>query len=235
MVLAGRARSVSVAAAVAVSVALAAALPVACNGVTAAPLPSPDASVDASTPGSDDSGASDGGGSLPTDDGGTDAGGDAASADADADATDADAGDAATVDAGAGDAGDAAIDAGAVDAGPPTFSAIYDSIIEPRCNYCHGMDPPFGGSNLQMGTKADAYADLVNQPAAGVECGNTGADGGSLYVRVVPGHAADSLLYQKVSGVGLQCGSQMPLDDDALDLTQVRGIEAWINAGAPND
>ena len=60
-------------------------------------------------------------------------------------------------------------------------------------------------------------------------------------IRVVPGDAAASLLFNKVdtklAGTNPLCGSPMPLPAGAVPLTaaEVDLISAWITAGAHND
>ena len=101
---------------------------------------------------------------------------------------------------------------------------------------------------LDMSTQALAYSDLVGVAAAGagagtsgVTCASLGAsvEGGPVLLRVVPGDATDSLVYEKVDakvlGVNPPCGSAMPLAGAALTSDQVALLASWINAGASND
>jgi hypothetical protein len=178
-----------------------------------------------------------------------DAGADASGPDAgrsgsDAGQTGSDAGDAAqsTSDAAADAAqeldaaaeADAAPDAaGGPDAGTPTFTSIYVDIISPNCLNCHSQPLP-SDSNLYMGTQQDAYSDLVNVTAAGEACGVPLFDGAALPIRVIPGDAADSLLYLKITNTQ-HCGSGMPLDSDPLSAGQILAIKTWIDQGAAND
>ncbi len=114
---------------------------------------------------------------------------------------------------------------------PPTFTTIYTTTITNKCSPCHttasGDGVMFG--KLDMTTQANAYANLVNVPAAGVSCSGKGT-------RVVPGNADQSVMYLKVSTDDpTPCGNKMPdglapLTDDEAD-----DIEAWINAGAQNN
>jgi hypothetical protein len=132
------------------------------------------------------------------------------------------------------------------DALDPTFTNVYANIISQRCISCH--QPGKGGvvtGMLDMSTFGKAYADLVGVPAAGVGAGASGvmcaslgtpADGGAALLRVAPGDAADSLIYEKVSsklaGTNPPCGSAMPLGGAALTQPQVDLIGAWIAGGA---
>jgi mono/diheme cytochrome c family protein len=123
-----------------------------------------------------------------------------------------------------------------------TFSAdIYAPIIEHHCVGCHGFAADGGaGSGIAFGkldlSSVDAgYANLVNVAAAGAACGSE--DGGSALVRVVPGNAADSLLYLKVDGftTAPPCGSPMPKSGEIPDGGQAvvaQQIQTWIDQGA---
>jgi len=132
---------------------------------------------------------------------------------------------------------------GSIDAGTLSFSAdIYGPIIEHHCVGCHGPTADGGpGSGIAFGkldmSSADAgYANLVNVAAAGAACELI--DGSAGPIRVVPGSAASSLLYDKVNGFADAppiCGSAMPKSGEIPDGGQaivVAQIQAWINQGA---
>jgi hypothetical protein len=53
------------------------------------------------------------------------------------------------------------------------------------------------------------------------------------HIRVVPGSVSTSYLVNKLTGVGMCSGSQMPLTG-SLSSSQVDQIRAWICNGAPN-
>jgi hypothetical protein len=121
----------------------------------------------------------------------------------------------------------------------PTFTRVYTTIIGPRCAGCHRP----GGSGvmvgmLDMSTPAAAFANLVGVDAQGTGAGASGVPCASAQrVRVVPGDAAGSLLYDKVDsklvGTNPPCGSPMPLGSGApLSQAEVDLISAWIDAGA---
>jgi hypothetical protein len=128
------------------------------------------------------------------------------------------------------------------DAGSPSFNTdIYGAIIEHHCIGCHGFEADGGaGPGIAFGkldfSSVDAgYANLVNVPAAGAACGET--DGATAAIRVVPGSAATSLLYEKVNGftTAPPCGGPMPKSGEIPDGGQavvVAQIQAWINGGA---
>ena len=119
------------------------------------------------------------------------------------------------------------------DAGHPTFTSIYTNIITPNCLACHGQPPPIE-SNLEMRTQQEAYTNLVGVVAMGDACGSAAPDGGPPPTRVIPGDAADSLLYLKITYTQ-SCGNGMPLDADALSSENILTIKAWIDQGAAND
>jgi hypothetical protein len=117
----------------------------------------------------------------------------------------------------------------------PTFTQIYSSIISVRCTSCHGTG---AAGSLNMSNQATAYANLVGSNgtgvmAAGPSCGTSGL------LRVDPGNASMSLLWEKVNsklqGTSAPCGNPMPASGAALTQAQVDEIAAWINAGAMNN
>jgi mono/diheme cytochrome c family protein len=98
---------------------------------------------------------------------------------------------------------------------------VIQTIFSQNCVTCHS---PGSDLNLQAGA---AWSDLVNQPAPVSE-----ACGGTL---VVPGDAAASYLYQKVTNPAPCTGSQMPRTDlfpDPLPPCVIALIATWINEGA---
>jgi hypothetical protein len=126
----------------------------------------------------------------------------------------------------------------------PAFTRVYTAIIEPRCTGCHQP----GGSGLTVGkldmsSQGAAYAGLVGVDAQGTGAGASGVACASVMpprIRVVPGDAAGSLLFNKVdsklAGQSPLCGSPMPAGSAApLTQDEVLLIAAWIDAGAAND
>jgi hypothetical protein len=118
---------------------------------------------------------------------------------------------------------------------------IYTPIIEAHCIFCHGPTADGGeGSGesfgkLDMSSVDAGYAHLVNIVAQGGDCALI--DGSAGPIRVVPGNAADSLLYLKVNGftVPPPCGSAMPKNGEIPDGGQAivaEQIQTWINQGA---
>ncbi|WP_394846646.1 c-type cytochrome [Pendulispora brunnea] len=115
-----------------------------------------------------------------------------------------------------------------------TFDEVY-AIFEARCVKCHsGKGDGSGASGgLTLTPKAEAYANLINKPAAGGKCKNPG-EGNDPYVRVKPEDPEGSLLLQKVKGTH-GCGDRMPpAGAPTLTAEQIQTIEAWIENGALN-
>lgn len=124
--------------------------------------------------------------------------------------------DSSTPDGSTGDASDGAT--------APTFTMVYNTIINGTCTGCHGQN---GSSGLSMNTKAAAYANLVTN-------GNTNNCGG-VTKRVTANNPAQSSLYLKVSSASANvnnCGQRMPRGGNALPAAQVTMIQQWIAAGA---
>ncbi len=102
----------------------------------------------------------------------------------------------------------------ACDALLPTFTHVYADVIGARCTSCYqpGKSGVTAGA-LDLSTPTKAYAALVGVPASGTSAGASGVtcatlgenlvdggpEAGAALLRVVPGDAADSLLYEKVS------------------------------------
>jgi hypothetical protein len=107
----------------------------------------------------------------------------------------------------------------------PSWSEEVYPILAGNCEPCHTNR---ASGALDMSSASSAHSNLVEVDAAGPACGS-----GSR-VRVVPGDASSSLLYQKVSGTQ-DCGSQMPLVGGPLSESQIQTLGAWIDAGAMND
>lgn len=105
-----------------------------------------------------------------------------------------------------------------------SFAGDIQPIFDADCNRggCHGGASPAGGLDLTAGR---AYQELVD--AASEQC--------SGRVRVVPGDAEASYLYDKLVGVDLCAGSRMPKGAAPLGPADTDAIRAWICAGANQD
>lgn len=124
-------------------------------------------------------------------------------------------------------------DGGGLDAAV-TFTQVYDSLIANtsdagKINYCSQCHVGGHESNLDMSSKALAYANLVDAASAGSKCGDAGL------TRVVPGQPSQSLMFLKVKPTP-PCGDQMPaFGTGFLTQAEIDRIQAWIARGAPND
>jgi mono/diheme cytochrome c family protein len=139
---------------------------------------------------------------------------------------------------------DPTLDSSIPDSSPPADAAVLSfatdlyPVVQQHCIFCHGPTADGGeGSGeafgkLDMSSVDAGYANLVGVPAEGAACA---ADGGP--VRVVPGNAAESLLYLKVNGFNTPppCGGAMPKSGEIPDGGQavlVEQVQTWINQGA---
>src|SRR5690349_7993163 len=91
---------------------------------------------------------------------------------------------------------------------PANVQAVFDA----HCVFCHS-----GGS------ASYSYANLVRVPA----------NEDSTYVRVLPGDAANSYLYMKLTADPRIHGGGMPLGAPPLDAPTLALVSGWIAAGAP--
>lgn len=108
--------------------------------------------------------------------------------------------------------------------GAVSFAADIQPIFTASCTGmgCHGGAMPAGGLKLSTG---NAYAALVN--VASSQC----PDGRK---RVAPSDVANSYLMDKILGVDLCFGTQMP-KMGSLPAAQIDKISTWICNGAPNN
>ena len=98
------------------------------------------------------------------------------------------------------------------------YSTQIQPIFSANCTNCHGNS---GGLNLSEDV---SYDNLVNVTSQNY----------SPSLRVNPGSAANSVLWNKVLGSGN--GNQMPQGGPYLSQSDIDLIETWINEGAnPSD
>jgi hypothetical protein len=83
-------------------------------------------------------------------------------------------------------------------------------ILEARCNSCHGPDEQEG--QLRLDAKAVVFSG--------------GVSGKLLTI----GKGKESLLYQRIAGIGDE--DRMPLDDEPLPAEQTELLRRWIDEGA---
>jgi hypothetical protein len=111
----------------------------------------------------------------------------------------------------------------ACDPPPPTFTTLSTEVFQPRCANaaCHDDASPERGLNLLT----DPYTAMVGVQSA--------SDPDKNYVS--PGDSPNSIILQVLQGPVATGGiRQMPVGF-VLDEETVRGVAAWIDAGAPND
>lgn len=105
-----------------------------------------------------------------------------------------------------------------------SFASDLQPVFNASCNDtpCHGGRRPQADLNL---TGAQSFGALVG--AASARCQNR--------TRVVPGDVAASYLMNKLTGVGMCQGSQMPKGASALPADTIAKFQAWICRGAQNN
>jgi hypothetical protein len=118
--------------------------------------------------------------------------------------------DAAGDDGASSNSGEAAVvETPAGDSAEVSFANDVLPILESRCLTCHG------GDRIEGELVVSSYADLM-----------AGGKDGAV---VIPGDAAGSMLYD------LAASGKMPKRGAKLTPVQLAVIEAWINAGAPDN
>ncbi len=105
------------------------------------------------------------------------------------------------------------------------WTTVYGDVLT-QCKDHHSGANAAG--NLDLSTESLAFANLVGIAAQGPSCG------GSAILRVDPKSAADSLLYQKITGTQT-CGAAMPDEEPLLGPSEIALVKSWIDEGAPND
>jgi hypothetical protein len=105
------------------------------------------------------------------------------------------------------------------------FGAQVQAIFTTNCASagCHTGARPAASLSLATGS---SFSALVNV-AASSSCTNL--------VRVSPGAPAKSYLMNKLNGVGICTGTQMPKAGAGLPQAQLQIISGWICEGAPNN
>jgi hypothetical protein len=108
--------------------------------------------------------------------------------------------------------------------GPVSFAATVGPLLVAECTGpgCHSGAMPKAGLDLRA---AAAYDDLVGIAAS--QCGDR--------LRVTPGDASNSYLMNKLRGVDLCSGTQMPKAGQSLSEPDLAAIESWICNGAPDN
>src|SRR5947208_475281 len=111
--------------------------------------------------------------------------------------------------------------------GGDTFALIEQRVFAFRgCTVtsCHGV---FGQASLDL-LPGSSYENLVGVPASNPAAAAAGA------LRILPGHAAESFLSQKLHGTLADGeGARMPLVGPPLPQAEVDLVDAWIDSGSP--
>lgn len=105
-----------------------------------------------------------------------------------------------------------------------TFTRVFEEVLlRNGCSSsaCHGQ----GAGELDLSTPDAAYTALLRAPARTLACASQ--------VRVVPGDARSSLLWQKLAPGVSTCGAKMPPAVGAVSPAAAALVEAWITSGAP--
>lgn len=105
---------------------------------------------------------------------------------------------------------------------PVSFASVVQPIFTSRCTSCHSGAFPAGGLSLAVGL---AYGNIVNVASGQVPA----------IVRVLPGDASSSYLYQKITNAAGIGGAPMPFGSYPMPLVESDAIEAWISQGAQNN
>ena len=106
-----------------------------------------------------------------------------------------------------------------------SFANDVQPIFDANCvnSGCHSGAVPRAGLLLTAG---NAHAELVG--AATSQCGGT-------LTRVTPGDPAASYLMNKLLGIGMCTGEQMPKAGQSLSGAEISLIHGWICANAPDN
>jgi outer membrane protein assembly factor BamB len=136
---------------------------------------------------------------------------------------------------GLGDGEGSKTDAGTAAAGEPTFTGVYNDIIQGTgcagSALCHAGDV----GHLNMTTPDGTYTALVGVDAMGTNPDGTPGPNcvDSGLKRVLAGKPDDSLLVKKLEGTQ-PCGTAMPVGSK-LSADQIDQVRTWIKNGAKKD
>lgn len=106
-----------------------------------------------------------------------------------------------------------------------SFITSIQPIFNAHCIRCHALNESASLLVLNSG----AYNNLVNRPSNAAGPNPTGT-------LVIPGNSAGSVLFQRVSKLGLSTDLlQMPLGGPFLSASDQNLIKTWIDEGAINN
>ena len=112
-----------------------------------------------------------------------------------------------------------------------TFGLIQSNIFAENCTSCHTSGSSFAVESGLSLDRATAYRNLVSVASHDATARSDGL------MRVLPGDAQKSLLYQKLilwdPNHVRNYGAPMPLGSQSLTVGQIEFVKNWINAGAP--
>ncbi len=112
-----------------------------------------------------------------------------------------------------------------------TFGLVQSKVLANNCTNCHTSGSSFATESGLVLDPSVAYKNLVSVASHDA---TAQADG---MLRVTPGNADKSLLYQKLilwdPNHTRNYGAPMPLGGESLSSGQIQFVKAWINAGAP--
>lgn len=107
--------------------------------------------------------------------------------------------------------------------GPVSFAAQIQPIFDAECSYCHHVDGFANRIGVDMLLTPDATPQsLINQSSSLKPA----------LTLVIPGDAADSLLFRMVSERKPPVGFRMPLFSSPLSSEDLGLLRDWINQGA---
>jgi len=106
-------------------------------------------------------------------------------------------------------------------------SNLYGLVKAYHCANCHNPSGAAAiGVTMNLTSATNCYNSWVNVSAEVLDCS------ASATIRVVPGDAADSELWQRLDASSL-CAARMPYDGPPyMSQSEVDQFKAWINNGA---
>jgi hypothetical protein len=124
---------------------------------------------------------------------------------------------------GCGGGGSTSSGPGGGNPGVISFSQDVQPIFNTYCVICHTIG---GESEFMLLTPGNAYNSLVNVVS-------TMTIGGGL--RVAPSDSTNSVLWKRISGIGLDPSEEQMPKDGNLPQAERLVIQAWIDQGAANN
>ena len=110
--------------------------------------------------------------------------------------------------------------------GPGIPSNLYSLVVSYHCANCHNPSagPNLANITMDLRTRQSCFNSWVGVAAQVLDCS------ASATVRVVPGDAVDSMLWQRLDGT--QCAVRMPYDGPPyMSQSEIDQFKNWINNG----